>query len=71
MRFAADDLKALYLEAACTGDGNPSGGQLRAWLWRETALARLLHAVRGRCLGDADENLRMIGTGALVPVQWR
>ena len=71
MRFAADDLKALYLEAASLGSGNPNGAQLRAWLWRETGLARLLKAVRARCLESADENLRTMGNGALVPVEWR
>jgi hypothetical protein len=71
MRFAADDLKALYLEAACADEGHPNGAQLRSWLWQSTALARTLQTLRARCLESEDENFRTIGNGALVPVRWR
>ena len=35
LRFAVDDLKAYYLEAAAA-DGKPSSRQLGDWLWNES-----------------------------------
>ena len=46
LRFAADDLKAHYLEAASVSGVRPSSRQLQDWLWGETKLGALLQAVR-------------------------
>ena len=37
LRFAIDDVKAYYLEAAAAGPAKPSSRQLGDWLWNETA----------------------------------
>ena len=37
LRFAVDDLKAYYLEAAAGTGGKPSSRQLGDWFWNDTA----------------------------------
>jgi len=37
LRFAVDDLKAYYVEAALAGAGRPSAKQIADWFWHETA----------------------------------
>ena len=70
MRFAADDLKAFYLEASTAGDGNPSSWQLGTWFWRETAAAKLLIALRAKTMQSDSKSLARIGTVFLVPRIW-
>ena len=40
LRFAVDDLKAYYLEAAAAGSSMPSSRQLGDWFWNYTAAGR-------------------------------
>jgi hypothetical protein len=70
MRFAADDLKTFYLEAATAGDGTPSSWQLGTWFWRETAAAKLLIALRAKTKQSDNKSLAQIGTVFLVPRIW-
>lgn len=67
MRFAADDLKAYYLEAATAPGGNPSSGQLTDWLWRETILAKLLLHIRSNALARGDAREKIVAGRFLVP----
>jgi hypothetical protein len=67
IRFAADDLKAFYLEAAAAGEGRPASWQLTDWFWEETRAARVLFTLQGRLLGSEDPLERQIGDFALVP----
>jgi hypothetical protein len=70
MRFAVDDLKAFYLEAATAGAGTPSSWQLGTWFWRETAAAQLIIALRAKTKQSESKSLARIGTVFLVPRIW-
>ena len=67
-RFAIDDIKAFYLEAAVANGGHPSTLQLNDWLWGETLTGRLLLDFQHRALGAGDKNLNLIA-GSLVPAE--
>lgn len=70
LRLAAQDLKAFYFEAATARPGSdlPSSGEFNRWFWQETAAARVLKAVKERCLKETDESLRMTGVMLLIPL---
>ncbi len=67
-RFAIDDIKAFYLEAATAGGGHPSSLQLHDWFWEETLAGELIRDFQERARGSEDKNLRLIA-GSLVPAE--
>ena len=67
LRFAVDDVKAYYLEAAAAGAGRPSSRQLGDWLWNETAVGAAIHALREACLASEDDRLKLIAGNFMVP----
>ncbi len=67
LKRACDDLKAFYLEAACAQPGNPDAAALEQWFWRETAAGGMFFMLREACIESADEGLRQLGNGMLVP----
>ena len=67
LRFAVDDVKAYYLEAAAAGAGRPSSRQLGDWLWNETAAGAAIHALREACLASEDDRLKLIAGNFMVP----
>lgn len=69
LRFAVDDLKAMYLEAAACGPGSPSAEQLLSWFWRESVAARLLWALSGVLRRSEDPALKFIGGNFLIPAE--
>ena len=58
LRFAVDDLKAAYIEAALSGSAKPASKQIGDWLWNETAAGRAIFALRSMYLTNDDERLR-------------
>ena len=58
MRYAVDDLKAFYLEAAAFSDGNPSSRQLNDWLWQETRFAKSIWSLLLKSFDHPDTNRR-------------
>jgi hypothetical protein len=48
VRYAADDVKALYYEAFMADTPSASGVQIARWFWGETAAGQLLRRVRER-----------------------
>ena len=66
LRFAVDDLKAYFLEAAAE-TGRPSSRQLGDWLWNQTATGKALHALRQQLMANEDERLRLIVANFMVP----
>jgi hypothetical protein len=70
MRFAVDDLKTFYLEAASFADGTPSSRQLGLWFWRQTVAATLIIALRAQTMQSEIKSLKLIGTVFLVPRIW-
>jgi hypothetical protein len=67
LRFAVDDVKAYYLEAAAAGAGRPSSRQLGDWFWNETAAGAAIHALREACLASEDDRLKLIAGNFMVP----
>ncbi|MBX3503469.1 MAG: hypothetical protein KF889_28855 [Alphaproteobacteria bacterium] len=60
-RYAADDLKALYTEAAVAPDDRPSSAQVLDWFWNSTVAAALLRRIRAACLASDDRVLALVG----------
>ena len=67
LRFAVDDVKAYYLEAAAAGTGRPSSRQLGDWLWNVTAAGAAIRALREACLASEDDRLKLIAGNFMVP----
>lgn len=61
-RYAADDLKALYSEAAVAPGDGPSSAQVLDWFWNTTVAAALLRRVRAACLASDDRVLNLVAT---------
>jgi len=65
-RFAIDDIKVFYFEAALASGGSPSSHQLNEWFWKQTLAGKIILDFQDAArLGD-DKNLRLIA-GSLVP----
>lgn len=67
LRFAVDDLKAYYIEAALAGPGKPSSKQLGDWFWDETAAGAAIFALRRIYRTNEDERVATIAERFLVP----
>lgn len=67
MRFLADDLKALYGEAAQADGGTPAARQIDGWFWRQTVAGQLLIALRAQALVSDDKAFRTVGGRFFVP----
>lgn len=68
LRFAVDDLKAYYLEAAAAaGATRPSSRQLGDWLWNGTAAGAAFVALRAMGLAGEDERLKAVLGNFMVP----
>jgi hypothetical protein len=66
LRFAVDDLKAFYLEAAA-GAAKPSSRQLGDWLWNDTAAGEAIVALRALGLASEDERVKAVLGNFMVP----
>ena len=66
-RFAIDDIKALYLEAA-TAVGNPNSHQLQDWLWQQTIAGAMILKFQEKARTSENKNLQLIA-GSLVPAE--
>jgi len=67
LRWAAEDLKTFYYEAATARPGAASGTRLESWFWEESAAGELLKALRRRCLVDENDAVRELGELMMVP----
>jgi hypothetical protein len=70
LKFAVDDLKAYYYEAAAgqAGQPGPASLMLDDWFWQETAAGRVLFEVKQSCLKSDDKMLQLVGKLFLIPV---
>ena len=61
LNFAVDDLKAFYYEAAAaqTGSASPTAEELDDWFWGDTVAAKVLFAVKDRCLKKDDKMMQL------------
>ena len=67
LRFAMDDLKAFYTEAALGRPAKPSSKQIGNWSWDETAAGRAILSLRETHLASPDDHLKTIAELFLVP----
>jgi hypothetical protein len=67
LRFAVDDLKAYYLEAAAAGSSKPSSRQLGDWLWNDTAAGAAIIVLRAMGLASEDERMKAVLGNFMVP----
>jgi hypothetical protein len=68
VRFATEDLRNWYLEAASARPGGSAGARALAdWFWGETAAGRLILRLHPVCAASSDRALRALAQGALVP----
>lgn len=67
LRFAAEDMKAWYLEAATARPGPSTSKALTDWFWRETAAGALLLRVASACSRSTVPALKALGERSLVP----
>jgi hypothetical protein len=59
-RYVADDLKALYTEAAIAPGERPSSRQVLDWFWNTTVAAALLRRGRAACLASDNKVLGLV-----------
>ena len=69
LNFAVDDLKSYYYEAAAAQPGNllPTSRDLDGWFWEQTAAAKVLFAIKDRCLESEDKMMQLVGKILLIP----
>ncbi len=67
-RFAIDDIKAFYFEAALSQDNHPSSHQIREWFWDQTLAGAMVREFQDRALKSDDQNLNKIAN-SLVPAE--
>ena len=68
LRYQADDIKALYYEAAQAKGEAPASRQIDTWFWRETIAGHLLITLRTMAMVSEDPELNTVGARFLVPV---
>ena len=69
LNFAVDDLKSYYYEAAAAQPGNllPTSRDLDGWFWEQTDAAKVLFAIKARCLDSEDKIMQLVGKILLIP----
>jgi hypothetical protein len=67
LRFAVDDLKAYWLEAAAAGPARPSSRQLGDWFWNHSSAGAAIHALQALLQQSEDDRLRLIVANFMVP----
>jgi hypothetical protein len=69
IKFAAEDLKAYYIEAITSqpGQEHASSQTLQDWFWDETKAGEVLLELKKVCETSQDKMLNMIGAHFLVP----
>jgi len=67
LKFAVDDLRAFYEEAAAAQPGELSPSALQHWFHRETVVGEVLRAARQAALGSTDASVRQVADRSLVP----
>ena len=67
-RFAIDDIKAFYFEAALAAGGNPSSRQLHDWFWGHTRAGAMIREFQEAARVSEDAGLESI-SNSLVPAE--
>jgi hypothetical protein len=67
LKYAVEDIKAFYNEAAVSQPGSASIRAIEDWYWGETSAGGLVRAVRQACLEHTDPAVRIAASFLLVP----
>ena len=67
LKWATDDLKAYYFDAATARPGASSDVILADWLWGETVCGRLFLELCEICAASEDAMVKRLGDRSLVP----
>ncbi|MEQ8710931.1 MAG: hypothetical protein RIC36_18265 [Rhodospirillales bacterium] len=67
LRFAIEDIKTWYQEAATAKPGSPASRALMNWFWRETAMTQLMEQLRLKTSQSEDKAVKNVGERQLVP----
>jgi hypothetical protein len=70
LRFAIDDLKAFYYEAAQADGAQPAARQIDAWFWHETLAGDFLRALRTHGMASENNALKTVAGRFFVPAPW-
>lgn len=71
LKFASEDLKAYYFEAATAKPGSVSSKQVADWFWGETTAGKLHFALKAIYLQSDDKMMQALGRILLVPMSQR
>ena len=69
-RFAVDDIKTFYFEAAMNR-GSPDSKQLGHWLWHDCKIGELLNKQRLSNSDNENDRLKLVYEKFLVPGAWQ
>ena len=68
LRFATEDLRTWYLEAASARPGGGAGPAVMAeWFWGETAAGALLLVLQPVCAASPDQAVRGVAASTMIP----
>jgi hypothetical protein len=68
LRFASEDVRNWYLEAASARPGGAAAPrELADWFWGETSAGELILTLHPLCLASDNPQLRSVATSMLVP----
>lgn len=70
LRFMADDLKALYMEAVQATGPQPSSAQVNRWFWEETLAGQFLRALRKTGMASENNGFKTVASRFIVPAPW-
>jgi hypothetical protein len=70
LRIVADDIKALYGEAAQAAGPQPSSAQVNFWFWNRTLAGQFLRALRIAALTSPHNGFNTVGSRFIVPAPW-
>jgi hypothetical protein len=66
-RFAIDDIKLFYFEAALANGGRPSSYQLNEWFWNQTLAGKMILDFQEAARVGDNRNLRVIADFLVPP----
>ena len=67
VRFAIDDIKLFYFEAALANGRRPSSYQLNEWFWKQTLAGKMILDFQETARFSEDKNLRLIAYSLVPP----
>jgi len=67
LRFACDDLKAVYSETILGAPPYPSSRQVADWFWTKTAASLVMRRLKRRCLDHPGRGYQFVGRMFIMP----